>query len=61
MNNADKCTIKKAYISEYNLRIGKKSFFIANKHGQKCHYLAVTKLSVLFTNIVPKHYRNFIL
>ena len=58
------CMLKKkkylAYVSKHNSNRAKQVIHVIISSGEKlCHYLAVTKISALLTEVTSKHYGDF--
>ena len=57
------CTLKKkkypAYVSKHNSNCEKQVILLMIPNGEKLHYLAVKKLSVLLNGVTSKHDGDF--
>ena len=56
---AKKEKICPAYVSKHNLNREKQVILLTISKGEKWHYLAVKKLSVLLRGITSKHHGDF--
>ena len=56
---AKKEKIYPTYVSKYNANHEKQVIFLMISSKEKCHYLAVKKISALLRGIISKHHGDF--